>query len=58
MMTIKLSREASSEMVRLLYLWIDELEFSQRANDMKVEAKTRTADQNVSCNDDSDEPSS
>jgi len=59
-MTVKLSREATSEMVRLLYLWIDELEFSQLTNDKEVEAKTRTktADRNVSCYDDRDKPSS
>lgn len=57
-MTVKLSREASGEMVRLLYLWIDELEFSQRANDKEVEAKTKTSDQNVSCNGDNDKASS
>ena len=57
-MTIKLSREATNEMVSLLYRWIDEIEFSQPANDKEVESKTKTADQNVSRNDDSDEPSS
>jgi len=60
MMAVKLSREATSEMVRLLYLWIDELQFSQRSNDEEVEAKprTKTTDQNVSYYDGGDEPSS
>ena len=59
-MTVKLSREATNEMVRLLYLWIDELEFSRPANDIETPVKTgaKPTDQNVSRTHESDEPTS